>query len=62
MLYEVITMLPLLQHFLNYEFKVVMITFSQQNAENARLIAKKIRETSHKLNRKIKLIASYNFV
>jgi len=54
-------MLPLLQHFLNYEFKVVMITFSQQNAENARLIAKKIRETSHKLNRKIKLIASSDF-
>lgn len=54
-------MLPLLQHFLKYDFKVVMITMSQQNSENARFLAKKLAETSLKLGRKIKLIASSDF-
>jgi len=54
-------MLPLLQHFLDYQFKVVVITLSQQNAENAKLIAERINEVAKKLNRNIMLIASSDF-
>lgn len=54
-------MLPFLQHFLNHQFKIVMITLSEQNAKNAKLLAKKIDDTAKKLNRKITLIASSDF-
>jgi len=54
-------MLPLLQYFLNYDFKILPITLSQQNVENAKLLAKKIKQVSEKLNRKILIIASSDF-
>ncbi len=54
-------MLPLLQYFIQYDFKIAMITFSQQNAENAKEIAKRIKETEQKLNRNVMIIASSDF-
>ncbi|MFN8258709.1 MAG: AmmeMemoRadiSam system protein B [Bacteroidales bacterium] len=54
-------MLPLLQYFVNYNYKVVMITLSQQNVENAKEIARQIKKTSEKLNREIMIIASSDF-
>jgi MEMO1 family protein len=54
-------MLPLLQYFVPYEFKIVMITLSQQNDANAKEIAGRIKETSEKLNRNIMIIASSDF-
>jgi len=54
-------MLPFLQHFLNYDFKILPITLSQQNVENAKLLAKKINDVKEKLNRKILIIASSDF-
>jgi AmmeMemoRadiSam system protein B len=54
-------MLPLLQHFLNYDFKIVPITLSEQNNENAKLIATKIHEVSQAQNKKVCMIASSDF-
>jgi AmmeMemoRadiSam system protein B len=54
-------MLPLLQYFINYDFKIVPITMSVQNFYNAQLIAGRISFAVKKLNRKICFIASSDF-
>ncbi len=54
-------MLPLLQHFTPYNFKISAITLSDQNVENARILAERIFETEKKLQRKVCLIASSDF-
>ena len=54
-------MLPLLQHFIEYDFKITAITLSDQNADNARMLANKIFETEKKLQRKVCFIASSDF-
>ena len=54
-------MLPFLQYFVPYEFKIAMITLSQQNLEQAKILAKKIKDSTEKLNRKIAIIASSDF-
>ncbi|MCF6243199.1 MAG: AmmeMemoRadiSam system protein B [Bacteroidales bacterium] len=54
-------MLPLLQHFVNYDFKIVAVTLSDQNVANAQTLAQRIFETEKKLNRKVCLIASSDF-
>ena len=54
-------MLPMLNHFLDYDYKIVPITLSQQNYENAKFLAQKIFETAKKLSRKILFIASSDF-
>lgn len=54
-------MLPMLNHFINFDYKIVPITLSQQNYENAKFLAKKIYITSKKLNRNILFIASSDF-
>ncbi len=54
-------MLPLLNYFVNGKFKILPITMSRQNAENAQLIAQKIFNISQKLNRKIIFLASSDF-
>jgi MEMO1 family protein len=54
-------MLPFLQYFVPYEFKIVVITLSQQNPEQARILASKINHASKKLMRKIAIIASSDF-
>ncbi|MCF6364696.1 MAG: AmmeMemoRadiSam system protein B [Bacteroidales bacterium] len=53
--------LPMLQYFLDYEFKILPITMSEQNFYNAQLIASRIHFASLKLNRKICFIASSDF-
>jgi len=54
-------MLPLLQYFVNYDFKIVPITLSNQTVDNSKLLAKKILEVKQKLNRNICVIASSDF-
>jgi AmmeMemoRadiSam system protein B len=54
-------MLPLLQHFVPHGFKIVVITLSQQNPEQAKLLASRIKKSAEKLNRKIAFIASSDF-
>lgn len=54
-------MLPFLQYFLNYDFKIVPITMSVQNYYNAQLIANRINLARLKTNRNICIIASTDF-
>jgi AmmeMemoRadiSam system protein B len=54
-------MLPFLQYFLNYKFKILPITLSKQNIYNSKLIASRIHFAAKKLNRKICFIASSDF-
>ncbi|MFO8234389.1 MAG: AmmeMemoRadiSam system protein B [Bacteroidales bacterium] len=54
-------MLPLLQHFLNYEFKILPITIMHQTFENAKQVANEIKQANEKLNKKILIIASSDF-
>ncbi|MCD4719997.1 MAG: AmmeMemoRadiSam system protein B [Desulfobacula sp.] len=54
-------MLPLLQYSIEYDFKIVPITLSKQNPENARFIASEIFKANKFLNKKICLIASSDF-
>ena len=53
--------LPFLQYFIDYKFKIVPVTMSVQNYYNAQLIANRIRLAALKLNRKICIIASTDF-
>lgn len=54
-------MIPLLQYSLDYEFKIVPITLSRQNLQNAKQIASEIYEANKKLNKNICMIASSDF-
>lgn len=54
-------MLPLLQHFLNYEFKILPITIMHQKFENAQIVANEIKNAREKTNKKILVIASSDF-
>jgi AmmeMemoRadiSam system protein B len=54
-------MLPLLQQFISNPFKIAVITLSQQNPEQARILAEKIRNSGEKFKRKIAIIASSDF-
>ena len=54
-------MLPFLQHVLDYEFKILPITLSVQNQENAKQIADEIYRAKQKLQKKICFIASSDF-
>ncbi|MFC2087525.1 AmmeMemoRadiSam system protein B [Bacteroidota bacterium] len=53
--------LPYLQFFLEYEFKIVPISFSMQNIENAKKVAQSIYDANVKLGKEILLIASSDF-
>jgi len=53
--------LPLLQYFLKYEFKIVPITIKKQSYINAKIIADELKRVSEFLNRKILIIASSDF-
>lgn len=52
---------PLLQHHLNYEFRIVPITLSRQNPDNAKQIAQNIFKANALLKKKICIIASSDF-
>jgi len=54
-------MIPFLQYFLNYDFKIVPITLSRQTYKNAKYLAGKIHKVAQKLNRDILFIASSDF-
>lgn len=54
-------MLPILDFFLDYKFKIVPVTISKQNYSNAKLTAERIYKTAKLLNRKIQFIASTDF-
>ncbi len=54
-------MVPMLQYFLDYRFKILPVTLSHQNVENAKLIANRIFETNKTMNRKLFFIASSDF-
>jgi AmmeMemoRadiSam system protein B len=54
-------MLPMLQHSLNYPFKIAPVTLSRQNPENAAILAKSLFEASKELDRDICVIASSDF-
>jgi len=54
-------MLPLLQYSIEYDFKILPVTLSKQNPENARFIANEIVKANKLLNKKICLIASSDF-
>ncbi|NPA67405.1 MAG: AmmeMemoRadiSam system protein B [Chlorobi bacterium] len=53
--------LPLLQYFTDYDFKIVPITVSNQNYYNAQIIANNINSAKLKTNRKICILASTDF-
>ena len=54
-------MIPFLQYFLDYDFKIAPITLSDQTYKNAKLLAAKIHKTAQKLNREVLIIASSDF-
>jgi AmmeMemoRadiSam system protein B len=54
-------MVPFLQYFINYNYKIAPITLSNQTYKNAKLLAEKLYISAKKLNRKILLIASSDF-
>jgi len=54
-------MVPLLQYFLDYPFKIAPITITRQNHSNALRLAQAIYKANQKLNKKILIIASSDF-
>ena len=54
-------MLPLLQYYLKYDFKIFPITFGEQTYKNAKLLAGKIFNANKKLKKRILIIASSDF-
>ncbi len=54
-------MVPLLQNSLNYAFKIVPVTLSRQNPENATIVAKSVFKANQQLNKRICFIASSDF-
>jgi len=54
-------MLPLLQHYLKYEFDIFPITFGEQSYHNAKLLAEKIFKANKILKKRILIIASSDF-
>ena len=53
--------LPMLQYFLDYEFKILPISISAQNIGNAGLIAKAIYKANQHLKKRICILASSDF-
>ena len=54
-------MLPFLQYFLDYEFKIAPITLSSQTYKNARFLAERLKEAAMLLDRRLLFIASSDF-
>ena len=53
--------LPFLQHYLEYNFKILPLCILSQTFENAKIIAQKIYNTNQELKKKILIIASSDF-
>lgn len=54
-------MVPFLQHFLNYSFKIAPITLSHQSFKNAKFLAGRIKDVVDLTGKKILIIASSDF-
>ena len=54
-------MVPFLQHFLDYPFKIAPITLSHQTFKNAKYLAGRIKDVADLTHRKILIIASSDF-
>src|SRR6056297_897234 len=54
-------MVPFLQHFLDYPFKIAPITLSHQTFKNAKHLAGRIKDAADLTHRKILIIASSDF-
>lgn len=54
-------MVPFLQHFLNYPFKIAPITLSHQSFKNAKYLAGRIKDVVDLTDKKILIIASSDF-
>ena len=54
-------MVPMLQHFINYNFQILPITLTHQTYENAKKVAQQIKDANEKLNKNIFIIASSDF-
>jgi len=54
-------MVPFLQHFLDFPFKIAPITLSHQTFKNAKYLAQKIKDVVDLTHRKILIIASSDF-
>ncbi|MFP4024423.1 MAG: AmmeMemoRadiSam system protein B [Thiohalospira sp.] len=54
-------MVPFLQHFFDYPFKIAPITLSQQTFKNAKYLAGRIKDVVDLTKRKILIIASSDF-
>lgn len=54
-------MVPFLQHFLDYPFKIAPISLSQQTFKNAKYLAGRIKDVVDLTGRKILMIASSDF-
>lgn len=52
---------PMLQYFLEYPFKIAPVTMTMQNHSNARKLAKAIHDAGQQLDKNILLIASSDF-
>ena len=53
--------IPYLQYFLDYDFKIVPITMRKQNYKNARMLAERLYKANEVKKKKIALIASTDF-
>ena len=53
--------IPMLQHFMNSSFKIVMLTMNIQNPETAHLLAEKIFQAQKFTSRRILVLASCDF-
>ncbi len=54
-------MIPFLQHFLDYSFKIAPITLSHQSFKNAKFLAGRIKDVVDLTDKKILIIASSDF-
>ncbi len=54
-------MVPMLRHFLEYDFKIAPVTITLQNYRNASNLAKNIYQANQDLNKKIFIVASSDF-
>ena len=54
-------MVPLLQYFLDYSFKILPVSMGEQTAQNAKTLAEKIRDASNELDTNITIVASSDF-
>jgi hypothetical protein len=54
-------MLPLLQKFVAYDFKILPVAMTQQSPANASFLAKEIEHAARQLNKKVFVLASSDF-